>query len=253
MSDKNTLLSLSASRLGFVVMSFPAFGTLFVVIWSIFFDFRASTATHCRVPNFLPSISAAIGGFTPQRYIWRICITLHAAPRFFYATGYYNWFNQVHMGSHDTSYRLLVKIAILLHCIENFVLVTLTSVSSSENLHIHEGSFILFIICSQFYMALTCLLCKWVRDSTGLRKEPQDNLSYKYKKILAVFNISCFLFATYLYFRHNWYCEPYVYSWFALCEYMTVFSNILFHGTATIDMRDYSFGIVLSDLLHKFR
>ena len=37
-------------------------------------------------------------------------------------------------GSHDTSYRLLVKIAILLHCIENFVLVTLTSVSSSENL-----------------------------------------------------------------------------------------------------------------------
>ena len=37
----------------------------------------------------------------------------------------------------------------------------------------------------------------------------QDNYSYKYKKILAAFNISCFLLATYLYFRHNKYCEPY--------------------------------------------
>ena len=44
-----------------------------------------------------------------------------------------------------------------------------------------------------------------------------------------------------------------VYSWFALCEYLTVFSNILFHGTATIDMREYTFGIVLSELLYKRR
>ena len=35
----------------------------------------------------------------------------------------------------------------------------------------------------------------------------QDNFAYKYKKILAAFNISCFLIATYLYFRHNKYCE----------------------------------------------
>ena len=49
MSDKNTLISVSFARLGYVVMSFPAFGTLFAVVWSIIFDFEASTATHCRV------------------------------------------------------------------------------------------------------------------------------------------------------------------------------------------------------------
>ena len=37
-------------------------------------------------------------------------------------------------GKHDTTYRFLVKFMIVCYCIENFVLVTLTSVSSSENL-----------------------------------------------------------------------------------------------------------------------
>ena len=42
-----------------------------------------------QVPNYLPSISASIGR-SPQQYIWRICIALHAAPRLVIARIHYN-------------------------------------------------------------------------------------------------------------------------------------------------------------------
>lgn len=47
-----------------------------------------------------------------------------------------------------------------------------------------------------------------------------------------------FLTAVYTFFRHEWYCETGVYSIFALCEYLVVFSNIAFHYTAKYDFSD---------------
>ena len=96
-----------------------------------------------QVYNFLPSISSAIGGFTPQRYVWRICIALHTGLRFLLVGCYYQWLSGVNMGLHKVRYQQLVKVAILCHIIENLALVTLTCVSSTENFgkfeNFHEG------------------------------------------------------------------------------------------------------------------
>ena len=61
---------------------------VFCLAWSVKFNFYESTATHCRVDNYLPSLSATLD-FTPQRDIWRACIGLSGLPRFFIAYLYY--------------------------------------------------------------------------------------------------------------------------------------------------------------------
>lgn len=60
-------------------------------------------------------------------------------------------------------------------------------------------------------------------------------MSFEYKVLAAT--IACFstVIASYLYYRHNSYCEPGVYTLFAIAEYCFVVSNIAFHSTLLYD------------------
>lgn len=86
-----------------------------------------------QVANYLPSISSAIGGYAPQKYIWRICIALHAAPRFLFAFAYFGYYTSFHVGPRNTLYKNLARLCVFLHVLENTALVTLTYVSSTDN------------------------------------------------------------------------------------------------------------------------
>lgn len=82
-----------------------------------------------QVYNFLPSISAAIGNYQPQRFVWTMAITLHALPRFFIALFYHRRYQELI----KNPWTALARLAFLLNVIENVCLLGLTYFTSVHN------------------------------------------------------------------------------------------------------------------------
>ncbi|XP_067948577.1 post-GPI attachment to proteins factor 2-like [Watersipora subatra] len=121
---------------------------------------------------------------------------------------------------------------VILKMVEVTALFLLTLVSSTANFGFHKFSFLTFIIASLLYMAGTILLqASLVKDTKNrmLRK------SLRYKKIFCTASMLAIFTAGYMYWRHNTYCEPGVYSLFGLSEYLFVIFNIAFHATCMLD------------------
>jgi len=62
--------------------------------------------------------------------------------------------------------------------------------------------------------------------------------SLRYKKSILKTYFFCIPLLVYFYYRHNEYCEPYVYSVFCLLEYVIVLSNMCYHMTAYLDLAE---------------
>uniref|UniRef100_A0A3P8ZU96 Acyltransferase PGAP2 n=1 Tax=Esox lucius TaxID=8010 RepID=A0A3P8ZU96_ESOLU len=204
-------------------------GLIACIVISLMIHFDESTYTHCQVPNYLPSISASIS-LVPERYIWRFCIGLHSAPRFLVAAVYFCFYR----GRFAKSFPdlALSGLALITAIVENVGLLLLTYVSSTETYSVHKNGFITFIASSLLHMLITCRLWQVIKKFS---LNPEELVSFRWKVRLFVFNVSCCLIAAYFFRRHNKYCEPGIYTMFALCEYLVVLSNMAFHMTAFLD------------------
>ncbi|XP_017893650.1 post-GPI attachment to proteins factor 2-like [Ceratina calcarata] len=223
-----TRLVLPFAKVAWFTVSLPFLAFIFCVVWSVVYNFEHSTSTHCKVYNFLPSVSAAIGHFRPQKDVWKGAIATQAAIRFlvwimyrrYYKEYVYKWAQSI------------CNVATITYAIENISLVTLSFWTSDENYAFHKFSFITFLIMSFVHMLVAYFI---MRNCRNVTKESSEAASLQWKRRTMMTNVLCILLACYFFYRHNKYCEPLVYSMFALSEYGVVLSNMGFHSTAAWD------------------
>ncbi len=182
--------------------------------------------THCGVYNFWPSLSAAIGNNAPETYIWRVAVALH---------------NTVTLGDSLVLYHNLVRhvpptrlavvavrVCTLTKMASCMSLFLLTYVSSTENFSLHETGFVMWLITGSTSIAL--FLCLWLygrryaRDLTGC--PPDDVFAWWWLVGSSMLYFACLPLAAFLYWLHNAYCQPYVYSFFGITEWLIVMAYI---------------------------
>ncbi|KAL9973904.1 hypothetical protein ACROYT_G020412 [Oculina patagonica] len=247
-SLQGPIVSASVECFSVFICSLPLLSFASCVLIAVVWHFDKTTRTHCKVPNYLPSISAAIGGYMPEKFIWRVGIALHCLPRILimpYALHKHYKSTQAGRRYNSTTWWFapLNLFNSFLHLVENGALITLTYISSTDNFDIHEGSFIVFIACSIVFMLLSCILYRLTATQPMSDKE---HTLFTRKLGVMSFNCCSFGLAVYFYFRHNWYCEPLMYTLFALAEYCTIVSNITFHWLCTFIFKGatVSFGYI---------
>ncbi|XP_071495146.1 post-GPI attachment to proteins factor 2-like [Diadema antillarum] len=235
---------IAVSRLITILMTVMVLGFVLSIILALIYSFNETTSTHCGVPNYLPSISAAVA-VPPSSYVWRFVIVLSAGQRLFLVSFHYSFYASV--TTSVSYYPLLCKICFLSEMLENLALIGLTCIPSSENFPIHEKMFILFQGGSMLFMVLMCYVHNLAINS-NFPATKSERKTLKYLKIYLAANFSSFLIAIYFYFRHEYHCEPGMYTLFAFFEYMVVLTNIAFHYIVTHNFQERE--LVLGGRIH---
>ena len=118
--------------------------------------------------------------------------------------------------------------------IENFALLGLSFVPSKENFTIHKICFGGFVFIASVNMFLTYYLMKNVPPvpSSNIEDGTREIMlrkSLTYKKGILKANVLAIPGLLFFYWRHNAYCEDYVYSIFCFIEYTVVLMNVGYH------------------------
>ena len=187
--------------------------------------------------------------------VWNVCIALQSTPRLLFARMYYRYFkvpttsfrdwhgnslppfpqDRLSLGSATPR---LVSFNFGLNIVENLSLLGLSFVPSSDVFELHEAFFITFMATSMISMVLTMF---YLYPHCGFQARSGDERrAIGYKKRLVKTSLGAAVLALYFYWRHNEYCEPYVYSFFGLFEYVIVLCNIGYHGMVSLDFADSS-------------
>ena len=108
--------------------------------------------------KYISLSSASIGNFAPQKYVWKICIALHSAPRLLICQLYHSQMRRV------LSQSSIVQRLALLSCTANlaeiFSLLLLSVVPSMEDYALHKLSFASFLLFSGLFIATSYYLLR---------------------------------------------------------------------------------------------
>ena len=230
---------------------FPFVGSAACLAVTLQYNFHSATWTECTYSdgtvNFLPSISASISD-VPQRYIWRGMIAMVFAMHPFHAVVAFACSKRGWGGFDDEPEprgRLwLRRVVALLWLIEQFGLLLITVVSSTDDNEVHQVGFVAFAIAAVLRQPLSCLALRWTCNE---ERTPLSQFNFKVKCAFMVANTVSLMGAIACYvWQESVSCVDYVYSAFAFFEWMFVWTNIFFHQTIIFDLGEEDWRVRIS-------
>ena len=137
-------------------------------------------------------------------------------------------------------------IYVLFFLLEHVGLLLLAFVSSTEKYEVHKFGFMAFLIGQSIEMTVALSMDKAsygkrIRSSLPLRHvglNPVAEYHLRCKKRIVWANRTLLGLAMLFYALHTVWCPPYIYSFFGLCEWSFVFSNIIFHVFSGLTVLD---------------
>jgi hypothetical protein len=213
-----------------LVYFLPFFAFITCISLTIVKDNVNATRTHCNVTNFLPSVSAVIAGFEPQRFIWRFSFAIDSVPRYLIAYLQLQRLLHRHHVAFPKYYRIIQILNSCIHFLELTFLLLLTYISSNEKKPIHISGFIGFVICSVLHMLCTVLIDYFWRRTKQLCLTEKEQYCRSTRLKCFLTHVFSLVISFYFFYRHNRFCEPNIYSIFCLFEYCVILTNIAFHS-----------------------
>lgn len=235
----DVVLRIPFTRFGLITVGLPAFSMLYCFLSAYLLDREGINDTDCNVTNTIPSASA-VTGIKPQAYVWRICIGLHSAPRFFVGIMYYNYYKQFSYNieqKYRWIYYKLIHLVFWLYTIECSCLLAVSCISNKENYPLHEKLFIVFMVASIAHMVFGTVAFKWSRHK-GMNET--ERKSYFWKKVTLAWISLSTVALLYFFFQHRFHCKPGAFSWFSVFEYMIAYANMGYHITGLYEFKDKS-------------
>jgi len=215
-------MEISVTKLLRICAFLPSSAFILCLITALWIDWRGATDTICRrdgitrhPSNYLPSISMLISSTQPMLFIWRTFLGLHFAPRLMLGVHFAQRHWQL-LSNYGQS-KALANVLYLFYYLDVVGLITLTYVQSNEYFPIHKFGFALFLIASVLHMMASLAVNSTV------------SVNIRHLKQIFYAHLASIALCMYCYYHHNAYCQDFVYTLFAMFEYMIVFTNIAFH------------------------
>eukprot|EP00029_Vermamoeba_vermiformis_P002273 TRINITY_DN1264_c0_g1_i1.p1 TRINITY_DN1264_c0_g1~~TRINITY_DN1264_c0_g1_i1.p1 ORF type:complete len:270 (+),score=75.74 TRINITY_DN1264_c0_g1_i1:66-875(+) len=222
---------------------FPVVSLVLCLFFAMYLHYEDVTRTHCRNWEFWPSISSTIGNNAPEKYIWRYGIGLYSMPKCAVEVCQFIILKLIHQNKRKTytegekssdSFSFWNAVALITGIAENLLLYALTMVSSTEDRPVHENSFILFMLFAHMHFVAFLIVYRKARYPLN----SEERTWFKYRVAFALSHFLILVSAVFVYVRHKKYCEPGMYSIFAMMEWSIVVFNILFHTMAIPEFRN---------------
>lgn len=188
---------------GFCVLS----GFLLCLLISYFQHFETVTKTHCRKPEFFPTISASIGDMFPEKSLFRYFMALTSGPRILTLLIVHHIFKE-DVGVKG-GWGVVNRITMLVDVGRVFTAGLWIYIGSGEHHFAHDVGFVSYVVLTVIHQILHISMFRKYKIQGRSHPHPEDQSSYWWKMFFSIGHMLFFMGSMYYFVEHRFKCADY--------------------------------------------